>query len=75
MSDLLYPRTAPWKCFEGNDIVEGCTLIHPSGEFGKVVFVDNNKAATDQWFVDYGGQTPLARLCLQIGDKGRARRI
>lgn len=64
-------RKAPWKDFDGNDIYEGDALLHPSGERGTVVFMAHENDPGDQWRVDYGGGD-LSRLCLQIGDKGRA---
>lgn len=62
---------APWQDSAGNDIYEGDTIEHPSGERGVVVFLAGESGPGDQWFVDYG--TPdLLRLCLQIGDRGQA---
>jgi hypothetical protein len=60
---------APWTDFAGNDIHVGDTIEHPSGERGKVVFL-LLEHPSDQWRVDYG--TELLRLCLQVGDRGRA---
>lgn len=66
-------RKAPWKDFEGNDIHEGDALLHPSGERGVVCFWPNEKEASDQWRVFYAKHGAMhSRLCLQIGDKGRA---
>jgi hypothetical protein len=62
---------APWPDFTGHDIHEGDTIEHPSGERGTVVFLAHEADPGDQWRVDYGGGN-LSRLCLQIGDKGRA---
>lgn len=62
---------APWPDFSGNDIREGDTIEHPSGERGTVVFLANEISPSDQWRVDYG-TVGLSRLCLQIGDHGRA---
>lgn len=62
---------APWTDFAGQDIHEGDVIHHPSGEFGKVVFLPKEKDAGDQWRVDYG-DGDLSRLCLQIGNKGQA---
>lgn len=65
-------RSAPWPCYRGNKIVEGCTIIHPrSDERGLVVFLDEFEYPEDQWRVDYGDLS-LSRLCLQVGDKGMA---
>jgi hypothetical protein len=62
---------APWTDYNGQDINEGDTIQHPSGERGRVVFLVNEKDPGDQWRVDYGDGS-LSRLCLQIGDKGQA---
>lgn len=64
-------RKAPWLDFAGNEIHEGDVIQHPDGMTGTVAFQASEKEAGDQWRVDYreGG---LSRLCIQIGDKGRA---
>jgi hypothetical protein len=64
-------KKAPWPDFKGQDIHEGDMIEHPSGERGTVVFLAIEKEPSDQWRVDYGGSVH-SRLCLQIGDKGRA---
>lgn len=62
---------APWPDYAGNPIHEGDVIVHPSGESGKVTFLEEYTKPSDQWRVDYG--TPhVSRLCLQIGDKGMA---
>ena len=63
--------TAPWPDFAGNPIHEGDVIAHPSGERGRVVLLAGERDPGDQWRVDYG-TGDLSRLCLQIGDKGRA---
>jgi hypothetical protein len=63
-------KKAPWKDYEGNDIHEGDIIVHPSGETGTVVITDKESDG-DKWRVDYGDAI-LSRLCLQIGDKGKA---
>ncbi|WP_110644104.1 hypothetical protein [Salinicola sp. CPA57] len=63
-------RKAPWPDYAGNQIHEGDTLTHPSGETGKVIFLETEKDPHDQWRVDYADQ--YLRLALQIGDKGQA---
>ncbi len=63
---------APWPDHEGNDLFEGDTIVHPSGQSGKIIFKPEGKYASDQWFVKYHSEYSAARLCLQIGDKGRA---
>lgn len=62
---------APWTDFKGNDIHEGDVIQHPDDQRGTVVFLPEEKELSDQWRVNYndGG---LSRLCLQIGDKGKA---
>lgn len=62
---------APWPDFNGYDIYEGDIIAHPSGETGQVVFLASESDPSDQWRVNYGTDY-LSRLCLQIGDKGRA---
>lgn len=64
-------KKAPWLDFDGNEIHEGDTIQHPSGESGIVVFLADEEEPKDQWRVDYG-DSALSRLCLQIGDKGMA---
>jgi len=64
-------RIAPWEDFNGNEIVEDCEIIHPTGDRGRVYFVPDGEVEEDQWVVDYG-EGALSRLCLQVGDKGRA---
>ena len=60
------------KDFAGNDIYEGDKIIHPSGEYGIVVFKEDPTEEADRWLVNYGGSFFRSRLCLQIGDKGKA---
>lgn len=62
---------APWKDFRGADIFAGDFIVHPDGMTGLVVFFADREEPSDQWLVDYGNGS-LSRLCLQIGDKGRA---
>ena len=65
---------APWADFEGNYLFEGDIIIHPSGESGIIVFDKKFKCCDAMWFVDYGGGD-FSQLCLQIGDKGQARKF
>lgn len=65
-------RLAPWLDFAGNDIHAGDMIVHPDGVRGRVLFEDGHTYPNDAWFVDYGDGSPRSRLCLQIGDKGRA---
>lgn len=64
-------KIAPWKDFKGGEITEGCIIAHPSGQQGTVIFKPDREQETDQWVVDYGDGIE-SRLCLQIGDNGRA---
>lgn len=66
-----YQHAAPWPDFDGHDIHDGDVIEHPSGDRGTVVFLAQESDPGDQWRVDYGDGY-LSRLCLQIGDKGRA---
>ena len=71
VKDRLPRRKAPWNDFAGNEIYEGDVIQHPDGMTGAVVYQSLAKEAEDQWRVDYR-EAGLSRLCLQIGDKGRA---
>ena len=64
-------RKAPWTDFAGSELYEGDRIEHPSGESGVIVFLEEFEKPSDQWLVDYGAPVP-SRLCLQIGDRGRA---
>lgn len=71
LSGVTMKRKAPWKDFDGNDIYEGDSLRHPSGERGVVCFWPDENAPSDQWRVFYAEHGAMhSRLCLQIGDKG-----
>ena len=70
-------RVAPWPCYRGNQITEGCTIIHPADKSrGVIIYLSEFELPEDQWRVDYGDDhvrgSFLSRLCLQIGDKGMA---
>lgn len=65
-------RKAPWPDYAGRPIYEGDTVEHPSGDRGIVRFFEAYESQSDQWRVDYGDLPIALRLCLQIGDKGRA---
>lgn len=72
---LLVPETrrkCPWPDFSGNAIFEGDKIQHTSGESGEVIFYEAGESPQDQWFVDYKDGGARSRLCLQIGEKGRA---
>lgn len=62
---------APWTDFIGITLFDGDTIIHPSGQSGKIIFKPERERKSDQWVVDYGDGIE-SRLCLQIGDRGRA---
>jgi hypothetical protein len=65
---------APWKDYKGNNIYVGDTIVHPSGERGKVILQwspDKILDIHDKWLVEYEDGLVL-RLSLQIGDKGQA---
>jgi hypothetical protein len=64
-------RKAPWVDYDGNELFEGDTVEHQNGEMGRIEFHCRFSSEADQWRVDYG-EGALSRLCLQIGDKGRA---
>lgn len=64
-------KKAPWKDWTGKDIYEGDMILHPSGEIGLVIFHPEHHDSSDQWMVQYNNSDE-SRLCLQIGDKGRA---
>lgn len=63
-------KPAPYKDYAGQQLFEGDTLAHPSGEVGRVVFIGTYSRPEDSWRVDYGDST--SRLCLQVGAKGQA---
>jgi hypothetical protein len=67
-------RIAPWPDYAGNVIREGDTIVHPSGERGRVEFDDSYIHETGKWRVRYGDNPVEAHsaLCLQIGDRGMA---
>lgn len=64
---------APWKDFAGDEIHEGDIIEHPNGLRGTVICMRVYDDDGDRWRVKYhDGSVGYARLCLQIGDKGRA---
>lgn len=68
-------RKAPWKDYEGGELVDGDYIIHPSGEMGRVWFDSTSDNETDQWRVIYDqNKDSMSRLCLQVGEKGQAVR-
>jgi hypothetical protein len=72
-NDVVPVKIAPWTDFAGNPIHVGDTIRHPSGENGKVVYLDGPfEYPEDHWRVEYGNGGPVSRLQLQVGDKGMA---
>lgn len=65
-------KKAPWPDYEGNDLFDGDKIRHPSGQTGLIFYqAISSLDETDNWLVQYHGG-PASRLCLQIGDKGKA---
>jgi len=62
---------SPYKDFKGNEIYSGCVLVHPSGQEGVIVFHPERLDIADQWVIQYNDEFE-SRLCLQVGEKGRA---
>ncbi len=62
---------SPFKDFTGKCINEGDFIMHPNGITGRVVF-KKKPDQNDSWLVNYYDGRGLARLCLQVGDKGMA---
>lgn len=67
-------RKAPWVDSQNNELFDGDTIVHPDGQTGTIEFHCTLHSPTDQWLVNYGDGVP-SRLCLQIGDKGRAVKL
>lgn len=70
-ADVDIIRKAPWPDDAGNDLFEGDTIEHPSGEKGVIEFREDRRRAADQWFVNYGDGIE-SRLCIQLGGRGQA---
>lgn len=70
-ADRVVMRKAPWLDYRGNALFEGDIIEHPDGKRGRIEFHRRPERVSDQWRVDYGTGNH-SRLCLQIGDKGRA---
>jgi len=62
---------APWADYQGSPIHEGDEIKHPSGECGTVIHLGDDLPDSDAWRVDYH-DSDMGRLCLQVGEKGRA---
>ncbi len=68
---------APWKDIGGNDLFVGDLIRHPAygpGSEGVIFFMIDKIGIIDQWNVVYPDGSIL-RLCLQIGEKGRAVKV
>tara|TARA_R100000656_G_scaffold124957_2_gene104571 strand:- start:260 stop:469 length:210 start_codon:yes stop_codon:yes gene_type:complete len=63
---------SPYKDFNGNDIHEGDQIAHPSGQKGKVIFHPERHDDSDRWCIAYENCGFESRLCLQVGEAGRA---
>ena len=67
-------RKAPWPDYDGNDIYEGDTIKHPSGQMAVVIFKKelNNVSKNYGWRAEYNDGFPSLWLGNQIGGKGQA---
>lgn len=64
---------APWPDFLGQSIRHGDRLVHPAdGSEFVAVYLPQYATPGDQWRAIYTGEAIPSRLCLQIGEKGRA---
>jgi hypothetical protein len=67
------PVVAPWPDSAGRPIKHGERLAHPDGTSFIAVRLNGFESETDAWRAVYESVRPdVARLCLQIGDKGMA---
>lgn len=64
---------APWLDFNNQPIHHGARLVHPDGNTFVAVRLAGHKDESDAWrgVYDYD-PAHVSRLCLQVGDKGRA---
>ena len=69
---MAYRAECPFTDYVGRVIYEGDNILHPSGQTGVVVFYPERDTPHDQWVVDYNDGEFESRLCLQVGDRGRA---
>lgn len=75
---MITPEKSPWPDFMGNPIHHGDTLAHTDGTEFIAVKLPGYINESDAWRGIYNGSamdsTPpvVSRLCLQIGEKGRA---
>lgn len=64
---------APYVDYQGGELHVDDYIEHPnSDDRGRIVFLSDKDNDADRWRVDYEDGSPLARLCLQVGDKGQA---
>lgn len=63
---------APWPDFAGRQINHGDYLAHPDGTEFVAVRLNGFDDEGDAWRAIYGNPPSISRLCLQIGNKGRA---
>lgn len=63
---------APWPDFSGAEIHAGDWIVHPNGDYGRVVYsIESRHEGQARWRVVYEDGESLW-LGNQIGDKGRA---
>jgi hypothetical protein len=65
------PPESPWVDFYGQPIRHGDRLTHPSGQEFVAVRLEGYPEPSGAWRAVYDNAS-VSRLCLQIGDKGRA---
>ncbi|NSL56008.1 hypothetical protein [Uliginosibacterium aquaticum] len=63
-------QTAPWPDFDGNPIMEGDRMVHPSGECGIVVLCSDAPDDSARWRVDYSGGISRS-LSAEVSRDGR----
>lgn len=67
-------KICPYRTFTGEKLHNGDHIIHPDGRCAKILYIDKGDDV-DSWLCDYEDGSHLSRLCLQVGDKGRAVRL
>ncbi len=67
-------KKSPYLCYNGNELFEGDSIVHPSGQTAKIIYM--KRPDRDPWMVYYNNDIDdISTLCLQFGDKGQARKI